>query len=405
MPPSFSFPEGHWNWPVQLSHQHAVRAGEFIFTGGQVDLDPQGKVQHPGELTPQCNHSMDYLNALLGDLQSDALDLVKLVVYYVGDIEAKLHIQRLIADKIGADSKPVINMVCMPSLCYPEMLIEIEGVAMRAVSGARLDKTCFHDKGLPQLHSAFSHVVRCGELVFTSDMSAVDSTGEVQAPNDITEQTRLMMDNLNKALALAGSDMDDVLKINAFFTQGTDEASWSVPATIRADHFQTPGPAVTGIPLKEFVHHGQMTQIFATANYGVDRNTRTVSWPVGHWDWTSPLPYKHANKSGQLIHVGGQVSLDTAGNVLDPDNMVVQTRTAMQNIANVLAEFGAGLQDIVKVTAFYEGKASAHDLHENLQIRSNCYVAGKGPATTGVPVPNLIYDQMVIEIEVIAVVE
>ncbi len=405
MAKTFSFPSGHWNWPVALSHQHAVRAGSFIFTGGQVDLDAAGNVQNLNNLAQQCANAMNYLSDLLADLGAGFNDLVRLVVYYVGGEAEKTLIQQWIAEAVGADARPVINMIRMPELCYPDMLIEIEGVAMRASDGSRLPKDCFCLESLPSLHAGFSHVVRCGDTVFTSDMAAISPAGEVIAAGDIAEQTRIMMANLVTALAAAGASTDDVLKINAFFTQGTDEASWSVPAKIRADHFADPGPAVTGIPLKQFPHAGQMTQISATASYGTGGGSRTYAWPEGHWDWSSPLPYKHGNRCGQLIHIGGQVSLDPQANVIDPGNMVAQTRTAMANIEKVLAELGAELSDVVKVTTFYEGGASAEDLHKNLCIRSDSYAADRGPATTGIPVPGLIYDDMVIEIEVIAVVD
>ena len=54
--------------------------------------------------------------------------------------------------------------------------------------------------------------------------------------------------------------------------------------------------------------------------------------------------------------MGGQVSLTADAQVIDPGDMVAQTRRAMENIALVLAEFGAGLDDVVKVTTFYQGQ-------------------------------------------------
>jgi len=60
------------------------------------------------------------------------------------------------------------------------------------------------------------------------------------------------------------------------------------------------------------------------------------------------------------------------------------------------------MNDVVKVTSFYHGNASAEALHKNLSIRSNAFKT-TGPATSGIPVPHLVYEQMVIEIEVIAI--
>ena len=76
----------------------------------------------------------------------------------------------------------------------------------------------------------------------------------------------------------------------------------------------------------------------------------------------------------------------------------------MANVEKVLSELGAGLDDVVKVTTFYQGSASAEALHENLLIRSNSYTA-PGPATTGIPMPALVYEDMVIEIEVTAIID
>ena len=61
----------------------------MIFTGGQVDLTPEGVVRNPGDLTAQCAGAMDYLCTVLEDLGASAQDLVRLVVYFVGDAQAE----------------------------------------------------------------------------------------------------------------------------------------------------------------------------------------------------------------------------------------------------------------------------------------------------------------------------
>ena len=62
---TYSFPDGHWNWPVLLTHKHGVRHDEMVYTGGQVDLDPQGNVLNPDLLEPQVRNSMNYLRIVL----------------------------------------------------------------------------------------------------------------------------------------------------------------------------------------------------------------------------------------------------------------------------------------------------------------------------------------------------
>jgi enamine deaminase RidA (YjgF/YER057c/UK114 family) len=402
----YSFPKEHWNWPVNLTHHHAVRANDMIFTGGQVDLDTKGTVRNIGDLDQQCRNSMAYMADLFDDLDVTFSDLVRLVVYYVGDAADEARLMDLLGEIIGTDARPVINMINMPELCYPDMLTEIEGVAMRTPDGSAIEKQRFYLDDMPYLPTAFSHVVRSGDMVFTSDMSAQSSNRVVIHSGDIIAQTTLMMDRLQRALQAAEADMSDVMKVNTFYQGNGTAEDWEVSAGIRAGYFTDPGPAATGIPVPSFPCSGLMTKIFATAikSHGTKTLKKRYVWPDGHWNWSTQMPYKHGNICGDIIHIGGQVALDSSANVIHPDDMVAQTRIAMDNIALVLAELDATLDDVVKVTTFYQGNASADALHENLLIRSNSYTA-PGPATTGIPVPNLVYEHMVIEIEVIAILE
>ena len=56
-----SWPDNHWHWPIELSHQHGVRRGGFIYTGGQADLNQQGDVVNPNDLLAQTNMSFNSL--------------------------------------------------------------------------------------------------------------------------------------------------------------------------------------------------------------------------------------------------------------------------------------------------------------------------------------------------------
>ena len=54
----------------------------------------------------------------------------------------------------------------------------------------------------------------------------------------------------------------------------------------------------------------------------------------------------------KIIWVSGQVSFDEKGNILGKDDMYVQTEHVILNIQSALAEFGAGLDDVVEVNVF-----------------------------------------------------
>ena len=401
---SYSWPEGHWQWPIELSHQHGVRCGELAFTGGQADLNQSGEVVNPDLLDPQCRNVIRFVENIMLDLGTSLDHVVRWVVYFVGDAKDEAHILSLLDKATHKNCKPTVSTVCLPSLCYPGMRIELEAVAFCPEDNTSKSVHYARGEKLPALPDGFSHAVRCGDLVFTSDCSSISEQGDVQAPDNVIEQTHLMMKCLANTLDLVKASMDEVLKLNVYYQGDGTASSWSEPALTRASHFSDPGPAATGIAVGSFAQPGLMTKISVTAGVNSDQNTREYSWPENHWDWTEKLPYKHGNRFGNLIHLGGQVALDQNAQVLHPDDMVKQTRIAMRNIESVLAEFGATLDDVVKVTTFYQGSASAEALHENLLIRSASYTK-PGPTTSGIPVTTLVYQSMVIEIEVIAILD
>jgi enamine deaminase RidA (YjgF/YER057c/UK114 family) len=131
---------------------------------------------------------------------------------------------------------------------------------------------------------------------------------------------------------------------------------------------------------------------------------KSHSWPDGHWDWPIHLPYKHGVRCGKMVFLGGQVALTPQGVVMEPGDLVAQTKISMAMIRRVLEAHGLGFDDVVKVNAYYEGGASADQLHANLEIRSSCFTE-PGPTTTGIPLPALAYDKMMVEIEIVAMTD
>ena len=89
---------------------------------------------------------------------------------------------------------------------------------------------------------------------------------------------------------------------------------------------------------------------------------------------------------------------------MDPGDLSAQTHQAMKHIGTILNELGADYDDVCKVTTVYQGDCGEEALNRNLPTRAS-YFNDPGPATTGVPLPVLAYDAMVIEIDVFAMRE
>ncbi len=61
-------------------------------------------------------------------------------------------------------------------------------------------------------------------------------------------------------------------------------------------------------------------------------------------------PYSQAIQAGNTIYVSGQIPVDPKTGAFAGDDIKSQTRQSLTNIQNILAEAGAGMKDVVKVT-------------------------------------------------------
>ena len=401
------WPEGHWAWPIKVSHKHGLRCGQMIWIGGQVDLTPAGEVLHPGALWAQIPVVIGHLRRVLEHLDCDLPDLVKLLCFYVNDGSIdETRFLEAVAAELPETARPAVTAVPVPYLAYPGMMVEIEAYAMRGEAGEPLARGYAATPTLSPLPARFAPALRCGKMIFVSGQSPVDGNDAVYRPGDIVGQTNQVMTQVGAALAEFGAGFDDVVKVNRWYAGRGTVTDFEPAALACARHFREPGPAATGVPIPRHARAGQQIKIEVVAMLGEDGRhlPRRHSWPDGLWDWHVHLPYKHGLKCEEMIFLGGQVALDKQGRAVRPGELTAQTRQAMTHIGTVLRDLGADYDDVCKVTTVYAASSSAEELHSNLAIRSS-YFREPGPATTGIPLPTLAYPGMMIEIDVFAMVE
>ena len=105
--------------------------------------------------------------------------------------------------------------------------------------------------------------------------------------------------------------------------------------------------------------------------------------------------------AGKMVFVSGQVSRNARGEIVGQGNIRVQTRQVLENLKSVLAQGGAAMDDVVKVTVFVTNVAEHYsEIHE---VRAE-YFPKDYPASTMVEVKALVQPELLIEIEAIAVV-
>ena len=399
-----AWPEGHWNWPIRVTHKHGVRCGEMVWVGGQVDLTPDGVVCNPGDLAAQTKRAMAHFARVLEELDCDPEDLVTLLCFYVNDGGVdEAGFLAAVGECLPPGARPAVTAVPVPYLAYEGLQVEIEGYAMRRENGERTPRTFADASRASPLPPPFCQGVRSGRMIFVSGQSPVDAAGTVLHPRDIVAQTRQVAAQIGEVLAELGADYDDVVKLNRWYAGDVGIADFEPAALACAEHFREPGPAATGIPLPRHADDAVKVKLSVVAMLGEDgsRLPRRHAWPESLWDWHVHLPYKHGLQCEEMIFLGGQVSLDKRGRAVHPNDLSAQTHQAMAHIGTILRELGADYEDVCKLITMYAGGCGAEALHANLPIRSS-YFSELGPATTGVPLPGLAYDAMVVEIDAFA---
>jgi enamine deaminase RidA (YjgF/YER057c/UK114 family) len=116
--------------------------------------------------------------------------------------------------------------------------------------------------------------------------------------------------------------------------------------------------------------------------------------------WESSVGYSRAVRVGNQIEVAGTTAVDEQGAVVGPDDPYRQARYALEKIGRALAEAGAGFENVIRTRMFvtdiarWEEVGRAHgEVFRDIR-----------PAATLVQVASLVRSDLLVEIEVTALV-
>jgi 2-iminobutanoate/2-iminopropanoate deaminase len=101
-----------------------------------------------------------------------------------------------------------------------------------------------------------------------------------------------------------------------------------------------------------------------------------------------------------LVFTTGMTARDEQGNTFAPGDARAQTRRIFEQMRAVLAEAGATLDDVVKMTVYVR---DMEDVLAIQDVRNECWPSDP-PASTTVQVARLVSDEVCLEIDAVAVV-
>jgi reactive intermediate/imine deaminase len=115
-----------------------------------------------------------------------------------------------------------------------------------------------------------------------------------------------------------------------------------------------------------------------------------------------PFGYSHVVDAplGRIIYVAGQVPLDSDGQLVGEGDVEAQTRQVFRNLSAALDAAGASWSDVVKLNYFLRDVGQIAIVRS---IRDEYVDTEHPPASTLVEVSSLFRNDVLIEIEAVAV--
>ena len=112
-----------------MSHGVKVTAGHLVFVSGQVARNVHGELVGKGDIKAQTRQALENVKDVLEVAGATMDDVVKVTVFVTNVVEHYTEIHEARAEYWKTDY-PASTMVEVRSLVSPDMLIEIEAIAV-----------------------------------------------------------------------------------------------------------------------------------------------------------------------------------------------------------------------------------------------------------------------------------
>ncbi len=115
--------------PTGYTHLVIAPDGRTVYIAGQVAFDSTGKVVGEGDFAAQANQVFRNLQHALESVGGSMAELVKTTTF-ITDVRHVPALRDIRATYLSRTQPPANTLVAVSSLARPELLIEIEGIAV-----------------------------------------------------------------------------------------------------------------------------------------------------------------------------------------------------------------------------------------------------------------------------------
>jgi enamine deaminase RidA (YjgF/YER057c/UK114 family) len=253
----------------------------------------------------------------------------------------------------------------------------------------------------------FAQGWKVGDMLFIGGQRALDRNGEVKGRGDIEIQTDEAFRNLDTMLRAGGGDRNSLMRQNTFFRfkgQGRAVTNyWEKMTNVRRRYMSVPSAAGAGLRIAGLSDADELIQVEGIGVLGDDKQRLQ---PENHWDWSiEGNQFTQGWKIGLLAFIGGQISADSNARAVGHD-METQARNVFTFIRRTLAEGGLDESDVAKLHIYYHAEGSWAEIETTRAVIARVqeeFYSDPGPVVTCVRVEGFAFEDLLIEIEALAV--
>lgn len=253
----------------------------------------------------------------------------------------------------------------------------------------------------------WSHGWKCGDLIFTGGQRSLDQNGQTVGVGDIEIQTDHAFRNLDTMLRAGGGDRHSLMRQNTyfkFFGEGRDVTNfWEKMTNVRRRWMSVPSAAGAGLRILGMPNTDELIQVEGIGMLGESKQRLQ---PANHWDWSiSNSQFTQGWKINGIGFIGGQISADNQAKAVGK-TLEEQTRHVFQFVRNVMAEGNLTEKDVAKLYIYYYAPDDWSQIAEAnatiAKVQREFYPT-PGPCVTAVRVAGFAFEDLLIEIEALAV--
>ncbi|NKB59844.1 MAG: hypothetical protein GKS00_26335 [Alphaproteobacteria bacterium] len=249
--------------------------------------------------------------------------------------------------------------------------------------------------GRPLEHLAhYSRALRVGDMVMQSGTTAIDTEGNVIGVGDVAKQVDAIVEIARQSMGKAGGRLEDVVRTRTYIT---DMSVADDAARALGKYFCDVRPASTLVGVNRLARPAQLIEIEFDAVDGAEKNAQRIS---SGRPTEEAYGYSRAVRVDDRIFVAGTTALQDGGGVASPGDLYAQTQITMETIQSAIEEAGGTMADVVYSKAFLTDVTNS-DGHRKARLD---ILGDLRPPLTLLGIPDLMLPEMMVEIEVEAII-